>query len=70
VFGYNNKGTISDSTSMKLFYLCIKDKDGNYKIYLLPHIDENGKACLKDQVTGKCFYDTNGNDFIYGEEII
>jgi hypothetical protein len=34
--------------TMRLYSYWVKDKDGNYKIHLLPHIDENGKVCLKD----------------------
>jgi hypothetical protein len=36
---------------MKLFEFWIKDKNGNYKIHLLPHVDDDGRACLKDYVT-------------------
>jgi hypothetical protein len=66
----NFNGSPSNNISKyRIFEYKVIDKNGNTTLQLLPHIDENGKVCLRDEISGELYYDENQNDYTYGELI-
>lgn len=75
LFNYNKATSTSSSPSTAGFvgriYYCKIYDDGTLKLDLIPHKDDDGKPCMMDILTGKCYYEQGTTGMImYGDEPI
>lgn len=56
---------ISRNSSMKLYYMKIRDNDTLVRDFV-PVINSNGRPCLYDKVEHKCYYNQGTGEFLYG----
>ncbi len=65
LFAVNGNGTISNFSSIRIYYMKIYDNNTLIRDYV-PVITSAGKACLFDQIEKKCYYNQGSGEFLYG----
>ena len=68
VFAFNDAGSVGGSLCTMKFYNLIIRENGTVVMNLMPHVDGNNIACLRDTVSGNLFYNAGTGDFVYGTD--
>lgn len=66
IFALNGRGTPSEYSYMKLYYIRFYDTDDTLLRDFIPVLDTNNVPCLYDKVSQTFFYNAGTGTFLYG----
>lgn len=69
LFAYNNNGTVSRHSSMKLYECVFYDGNGAEVHHYVPVKDADNVVCLYDAIDKKYLYNAGTGDFVGGEAV-